>query len=74
MNYEFNLLDHVGGAAKASECGGGGDGGARRGRQCPFGSNEPRAKNRTEDDSIASFVAPSVTAGINRGVECLREL
>ena len=39
MNYEFNLLHHVGvRSSQKSACGGGGDsGGARRGRQYPLG-------------------------------------
>ena len=38
MNYEFNLLHHVGVVAKKVVCGGG----ARRGEQYPFGPNGPR--------------------------------
>ena len=48
MNYEFNLLHHVGVLAKRekSVCGGDEDGGGtRRGQQYPFGPNGPRGKN-----------------------------
>ena len=38
MNYEFNLLHHVGVLAKRLR-------GARRGRQYPFGPNGQRGKN-----------------------------
>ena len=46
MNYEFNLLHHVGVVAKRV-CGGDG---ARRGRQYPFGPNPPRGKKLSQQD------------------------
>ena len=52
MNYEFNLLHHVGVVAKRLRARGGGryGGGARRGRQYLFGPNGLRGKNDNVHD------------------------
>ena len=62
MNYEFNLLSHVGVVARRV-CGGDG---ARRARQYPFRPNGPRGKKTIKNDgqsAIMDFISAKFVKG-----------
>ena len=72
MNYEFNLLHHVGVVAKRVRATAAETAAAHEGnKNTPSGPTGRGVKNRTEAESIAPSVSPTVTAGANKNVDML---